>query len=194
MSWIAASELIKEWLKPALVEWDDIRIITDSDNRCRIYSKGDQIGITIRIPNAVAIVTLPDSIAGNQKTPWFHPKEFEFDLHHPDSLQAMTSLVVSAIGSFRKYHKASDTMMTDRPAKDLTIQDMDVLVDLLLERLPMVWQDVVAAIDGGEEPEAVLKETYGGHVLRVLRRLGHDVDDWFKELKAYVGVGDGIID
>lgn len=182
-----ASLLIKEWLEPALAHWDDIKILTNvKHNSCRVYSKGDHIGINIDIPNTVAVVTLPDSIAGNQRTPWCHPKTFEFDLHHPDSLQEMTNLVVKAIESFRKNHVYGNGM---NPV--LSVQDTDVLVDLLLERLPMVWQDVVAAIEGGEEPSAVLEETYDGHVLRILRRLGHDVDKWFGELTTYVGVQDG---
>jgi hypothetical protein len=122
-------------------------------------------------------------------TPQFHPKIFEFDLHEPDSLQKITNLVVGAIELFKKH--SVGVVSGNRGSPVLSVQDAEVLVDLLLEKLPMVWQDAVAAIEGGEEPGAVLEETYNGHILRILRRLGHDVDDWFGELTEYVGVQNG---
>ena len=176
---INTNDIIVEWIKPAIAEWDDAVLTTCGNSSFRIYTKGDLMGVYVVLKETIATLILPDSI-----TNVVGQKEYTYDLHEPDSLQRLSTKIVESIRTFRKNQTVTPGGDTCR----LALHDVDVLVDLLLERLPMVWQDTIEAIEGGEKPVDVLKETYDGHVVRILRRLGHDVEDWFRELKDYVGV------
>jgi len=174
---IEACDLLAEWLKPLMKRFKHAATMTVDPARCdksystyksystlTIYSKNTWLGFSLIVDGATAGLIVPDSMAVKLG------KEFTYDLHNPDSLPQIKSMVMRIMGEFM-----------------LTPQDTNVLVDMLVERLPMVWQDALAAIENGENIEVVLEDTYDGHVLRVLRKLGYDVDDWFKELREYVG-------
>jgi hypothetical protein len=60
----------------------------------------------------------------------------------------------------------------------LTKEDISVIVDHFLEKLPAVWEDAYNEIVGGKSVNEVVYEMKDGHVLRILRRLGYDVE-WF---------------
>jgi hypothetical protein len=64
--------------------------------------------------------------------------------------------------------------------------DREVVRDMLYERLPTVWQDMLVDIDKGVEPEEVIAEANDGHILRILRKLGFDVDSWLEEFRSFI--------
>ena len=74
------------------------------------------------------------------------------------------------------------------PNDKLSDIDIEVLVDMLYERLPAVWHDALIEIQSGKELETILQEMSNGHIVRILRKLGIGVtvDEWLAEFRNFV--------
>jgi len=76
------------------------------------------------------------------------------------------------------------------PNDKLSDEDIKVLVDMLLERLPAAWHDALIALEKGESLENILADMSNGHTIRILRRLGQDdfVDEWIRDFRIFIEV------
>ena len=154
-------ELLREWLEPRLEPYSVTYSNHDNNLMIVVGQHDASVGIYIK-----------DTIATIVSSSEFNDAE-EINLCDPDSLQRILTIIANTI---------QHTIISPK----MTVEDKAVLVDMLAERLPMVWQDAMEAVAGGEDIESVILTMHNGHVLRVLDRLGYD-NKWFTdEFRAFV--------
>jgi len=126
--------------------------------------------------NATIRATLPDSLASH-----FDSKAFDFDLHKPSSIQHIQQLITSMLSVSAKFSDHIGNFLYG----PLTEEDRNVIVDLFQEKLPMVWQDAVEELKSGVSVSRVVNEMRNGHIIRILRKMGYDVESWVKEFEEF---------
>jgi len=110
-------------------------------------------------------------------------RRYEFRLSSPDSLDRIKDVV----GVWRKSICTATVKCEVCPAvNEMTDEDKQVIVDAFLERLPAVWQDAEKEIKDGTPLATVVQDMRSGHVLRILRRLGWDPEEFIDEFKEYM--------
>jgi len=158
----SAIDAIEEALSPIkrtrLVHLDNKNIII------RLTPMGSLVGLNVRIAGAKVKIVLPDSLA----YPAGHKSKI-FDLHNPDALPTLATYI--------------EDLSQISICFDST--DRKVIIDAFAERLPMVWQDGSEEIKKGRNIDIVLDEMKTGHVLRVLKRCGYDVESWLSEFEEF---------
>ena len=73
----------------------------------------------------------------------------------------------------------------DNPSHNLEPEDINVLIDMIIERMPYAWIDAEEEISNGRNLEEVLKEMETGHTIRILKRLGYNPQWWLDEFREW---------
>jgi hypothetical protein len=157
-------ELLREWLEPRLDRYA-VEYYINKDNLMITIGKHDaSVGLYIRDAK-IWIITSDEGT-----------ENVSIDLHDPNSLQKVLNAVLSTIRS-------------TVPSVRITYEDHAVLVDMLTERLPMVWQDALEEVNRGDDIESVIESMDSGHILRILERLNYDTR-WFTNEFREFAVGE----
>jgi hypothetical protein len=154
-----------------LYDVPNIRVLGDPPTAALVILK-EYVAIRFSLYNAKMTAVLPDSIA------CLASKEQTFNLYDDKSIRHIKQFVEDVA-------LIVERQMNSHGVGTLTQEDTKVIVDLFLERLPMVWQDAGEEIKKGRKLTTVMKEMKDGHVIRILGRLGYDIESWLKEFEEF---------